>query len=80
MSTIRIGHLYPAGTELFQDAESYLNELTTEETDIGGGGRQVIFISVVTRTVGVNSQASLSIGISVNSVSVASLARSLFGP
>jgi hypothetical protein len=75
VSTIRIDHLSPAGTELFQDSESYLNELTHEETGITGGDAQAIFISVVTKTIGVNSQASFSIGISLQSFSAVSVGK-----
>lgn len=34
MATIKISELHPAGSELFQDSESFLNELTEQE--IGG--------------------------------------------
>lgn len=69
MTTIKIEHLRPTGAELFQDSESYLSELTTEETRVIGGKAQLIFISALTRTVGVNSQASFSQGISLASFS-----------
>ncbi|MBE9009700.1 hypothetical protein IQ250_05730 [Pseudanabaenaceae cyanobacterium LEGE 13415] len=77
MPTIKIDHLHPAGAELFQDSESYLNELTPEDTRIVGGDAQVVFISVVTKTIGVNSQATVSMGISLESISVVSVVKSL---
>ncbi|NEQ12304.1 MULTISPECIES: hypothetical protein [unclassified Moorena] len=41
MSSIKIAELRPAGSELFQDSESFLNELSDgQEMDmvLGGGG------------------------------------------
>lgn len=75
MPSIKIDHLYAVGSELFQDSESYLNELTTEETRIVGGDAQIVFISVVTKTLGVNSQLTFSIGVSLQSASAVSLAQ-----
>ncbi|QLE39980.1 class IIb bacteriocin, lactobin A/cerein 7B family [Nostoc sp. C052] len=38
MATIKINNLNAAGSDLFNDSESYLNELTNEEvTSINGG-------------------------------------------
>ena len=37
MSTIQIADLSPAGSELFQDTESFLNELTENELMVMGG-------------------------------------------
>ncbi|NEO13640.1 MULTISPECIES: hypothetical protein [unclassified Moorena] len=45
MSTIKIAELRPAGSELFQDSESFLNELSDgQEMDmvLGGGGVNTI--------------------------------------
>ncbi|MDZ8109386.1 MAG: hypothetical protein RM338_27675 [Nostoc sp. DedQUE12a] len=47
MATIKIDDLSPAGSELFQDSESFLNELTDEELGVNGGLR----IASVTVTV-----------------------------
>jgi hypothetical protein len=61
MAVIKISELRPAGSELFQDSESFLNELNDQEmsTAIGGG------------TVGsVISQATVSVGISILTRSV----------
>ena len=38
MATIKISDLHSAGSELFMDSESYLNELTNEELNIAHGG------------------------------------------
>jgi hypothetical protein len=37
MATIKIHDLNPAGSELFQDSESFLNELTDAELGLQGG-------------------------------------------
>jgi hypothetical protein len=42
MATIKISDLRPAGTELFQDSESFLNELTEPETGNLLGGILII--------------------------------------
>ena len=38
MATIKISDLHSAGSELFIDSESYLNELTNEELNTAHGG------------------------------------------
>jgi hypothetical protein len=38
MATIKISDLHSAGSELFIDSESYLNELTNEELNMAHGG------------------------------------------
>lgn len=61
MSSIKISELQPTGLELFQDSESFLNELNDQE--IGGikGGQVVsqetvtVEMTIVTETVVVNS-------------------------
>lgn len=58
MSNIKISELRPAGTELFQDSESYLNELTVEEMSIFGGKDKNIdptVISIDTYSISINS-------------------------
>jgi len=61
MASIKISELRPAGSELFQDSESFLNELNDQqELSVLGGGTVV---SVV-------SQLSLSVGISIVTRSV----------
>jgi hypothetical protein len=63
MATIKISELRPAGSEFFQDSESFLNELNDQEvlTTVGGG-------SVATAI----SQVSRSLGISIVTESVVS--------
>ena len=38
MATIKISDLHSAGSELFMDSESYLNELTNDELNMAHGG------------------------------------------
>ncbi|QIR36467.1 hypothetical protein HCG51_06665 [Tolypothrix sp. PCC 7910] len=61
MASIKISELRPAGSELFQDSESFLNELNEKEISTAVGGATVA--SVV-------SQASISVGISLLTRSV----------
>ncbi|QFS50153.1 hypothetical protein [Nostoc sphaeroides] len=52
MASIRISELRPAGSELFQDSESFLTDLGAQEMGITGGASVVGGISVtVTQTV-----------------------------
>ncbi len=46
MSNISISELRPAGSELFQDSESYLNELGERETEMVQGGFTFVKIDV----------------------------------
>jgi hypothetical protein len=66
MAFIKINELRPAGSELFQDSESYLNELSEQELSatFGGDGSDAN-ISVI-------SQVSESIGISIVTFSIVS--------
>ena len=57
MSVIKISELRPAGSELFQDSESFLNELNEQEMSIVGGAQVV-------------SLNSISIGISLVTFSI----------
>jgi hypothetical protein len=45
MATIKISDLHSAGSELFMDSESYLNELTNEELNMTHGGSTPACIS-----------------------------------
>ncbi|MEQ9482500.1 hypothetical protein [Coleofasciculus sp. F4-SAH-05] len=47
MASIAISDLRPTGTALFQDAESFLNELNENEVEnvLGGGSFKVIWTS-----------------------------------
>lgn len=76
MASIQITELRPAGYELFQDSESFLNELGDQELSVFGGkkfggGKRPILTNV---TIFVISQFTVSIGISIQSVSVVSAA------
>ncbi len=63
MPSIKISELRPVGSELFLDSESYLNELNEQEMQtIEGQGKYKI---VLTSVINVNSQASVSQGISL---------------
>jgi hypothetical protein len=66
MASIQISELRPAGFELFQDSESFLNELGDRELAVSGGRRGGGFNSVNS----VISQATVTIGISILSASV----------
>lgn len=72
MSFIQISELRPVGSELFQDSESYLQELSSQEIGtIEGGGRRLVLTSVID-SLQINSQATISQGISINSISAIS--------
>ncbi|WP_138499837.1 hypothetical protein [Nostoc sp. PA-18-2419] len=45
MATIKIFDLHPAGSELFLDSESYLNDLTDDELNSTQGGLSPLTIS-----------------------------------
>jgi hypothetical protein len=45
MATIKINNLNTAGSDLFSDSESYLTELTEEETNLTQGGLLTRYIS-----------------------------------
>lgn len=66
MSIIQILELSPAGTELFQDSESFLTELSDQEVEILGGG---FIITSVVQSIDINSLVTVSIGISLRSAS-----------
>ncbi|MEH2255406.1 hypothetical protein [Nostoc sp.] len=52
MASIKISELRPAGSELFQDSESFLNELNEKETlSLVGGAFTVVGASVSFQTV-----------------------------
>lgn len=50
MANIIISELRPAGSELFQDSESFLNELTDQEMVGIAGGEKYKFRSIFTVT------------------------------
>jgi hypothetical protein len=66
MAFIKLHELRPAGSELFQDSESYLNELNDQEiANTFGGDGSVADISAI-------SLVSESIGISIKTLTVVS--------
>jgi hypothetical protein len=65
MASIKISELRPAGSELFQDSESFLNELGDRDMLLSGSGGSDNNVSVI-------SQYTVSIGISILTKSVVS--------
>lgn len=59
MPQIKISELFPAGSELFQDSENFLNELTDDEMTLIGGAR---------RSVNLQSVANVNINVTANTV------------
>ncbi|OUL37307.1 hypothetical protein BV372_02610 [Nostoc sp. T09] len=54
MPNIRISELYPLGSDLFQDSESFLNEMTNDEIEgLRGGG--LVITGVYVNTVNINT-------------------------
>ncbi|MEH2261275.1 hypothetical protein [Nostoc sp.] len=52
MASIKISELRPAGSELFQDSESFLNELNEKETlSLVGGAFTFVGVSLTAQTV-----------------------------
>ncbi len=48
MANLKISHLSPAGSELFQGEDSFLHELSEQEiNDVLGAGRVTIFWSAI---------------------------------
>ncbi|NJL63519.1 MAG: hypothetical protein HC903_18900 [Methylacidiphilales bacterium] len=47
MANIEISQLHPVGSELFQDSESFLNELNEQELGAMGGGSSELVTSAV---------------------------------
>ncbi|MGB6297884.1 MAG: hypothetical protein WBF90_17105 [Rivularia sp. (in: cyanobacteria)] len=72
MSFIQISELRPVGSELFQDSESYLQELSSQEIGTIEGGHNGLVLTSVIESPLINSLFTISQGISVNSVSAIS--------
>ncbi|OUL37311.1 hypothetical protein BV372_02630 [Nostoc sp. T09] len=52
MAVIKISELRPVGSELFQDSESFLNELNEKEAlSLVGGAFTVVGVSLTAQTV-----------------------------
>ncbi len=62
MPSIRVADLYPAGSELFRDSESFLHELTDDETTIiAGGGKWGRLKSLVNVVIIVSSVSAITV-------------------
>ncbi|MDJ0532281.1 MAG: hypothetical protein QNJ70_07240 [Xenococcaceae cyanobacterium MO_207.B15] len=59
MAEIKLSELRPAGSELLEDSESFLNELNDRDLENVAGGFSIVSVA---------SQASVSVG-SINSFS-----------
>ncbi len=69
MSSIKISELRPAGSELFQDSESFLNELNDGhemEHVLGGGHKKGGFFG----SIGISITAQTNVGNTVNANTV----------
>lgn len=74
MSKIKISSLHSPGSELFQDSETFLNELTDQELGMLQGSGKFVVTSVVTNVnatsvLTVLSQLTISQGNSIASAS-----------
>ena len=56
MPTIQLRELQPAGSELFQDDESFLNELSEKEPLLQGGEVTTVSLDAVQETMNINNQ------------------------
>jgi hypothetical protein len=63
MASIKISELRPVGSELFHDSESFLDELNEREMLVSGGDGSNLYVGVI-------SQKTISIGISILSATV----------
>lgn len=63
MAVINISELHPAGSELFQDSESFLNELNNQEMgSILGNG----LVGIITGQISISGgQVTISVGLSI---------------
>ena len=70
MAKLKLSELSPAGSELFRDSESFLEELSDRELDlIAGGNTTNTVVTVNSQSVGTINTASV-VGVSVTNVSV----------
>jgi predicted regulator of Ras-like GTPase activity (Roadblock/LC7/MglB family) len=71
MATIKISELRPVGAELFQDSESFLDELNSQEmTAIAGGDNNIL--SVVA---GISVNLAIAVSQNINIGQVISAAQ-----
>ena len=73
MSTIKIHELKPSGIELFEDSESYLNQLNEDEIAQVVGGVFALNLEIninlninVSNTASVNTIGNTVVGVSIN--------------
>ena len=70
MTQLKLSELHPAGSELFQDSESFLEELSERELDFVAGGDDLnTVVTQNTQSVGTINTATI-VGISQTNVSV----------
>lgn len=72
MASIKIFELRPIGSELFQDSETFLDELNDREISVVFGGKKgdAVDISAI-------SQVTASVGISIVTFSVVSVVKKI---
>ncbi|BAU13087.1 hypothetical protein LEP3755_36240 [Leptolyngbya sp. NIES-3755] len=84
MSQIKISALSPAGSELFQDAESFLQDLAPSDLqDVAGGLADVVGLSIVVHPVlslqyysgVVQTNVTVSVAIGFQTASILSIAH-----
>lgn len=69
MSEIKILNI-PVGKALFQDCESFLNELDDSEIEAIAGGATLIILPTLIETPVIKSKFTFSVGIGFETVSV----------
>ncbi|MDM9585305.1 MULTISPECIES: hypothetical protein [unclassified Nostoc] len=60
MPNIKISELYPLGSDLFQDSESFLNDMTNDEIQSLTGGRKRGGLVVNVGSVNININTAFS--------------------
>ncbi len=68
MAQLKLFELHPAGSELFQDSESFLEELSDRELDFVAGGNDTV-VTQNSQSVGTINTVTV-VGISQTNVSV----------
>ena len=58
MAVIKISELSPAGSELFQDSESFLNDLSEREVGAIEGARGFVFSAGVSAAISITAQVN----------------------
>lgn len=68
MSSIRISNLQPAGSEFFNDRESFLNELTDDEMMLVEGGKKSSLFKGIKIKIVIRTNAQTLITINTNTI------------